>query len=422
MIQKYKIIVYYYILDIIVMNNLNLSTNHPLISNSQEYMYENKLVNINSEDRDVLKYPNSTEFEIELPQDYTNVVAVSLNQWSFPSNFHVFTRSNRNISLSFVIDKPYNPSVLNLVQSTIYDAIIDFHNQKKEFIITIEEGSYTSQNMTTELNRKFNEAVTTMVDEYMTINTPTLLPAFQATGYDQFVIVYNEVENKLWYGNKSSGFTITNESDLYNPDYQEPCQGNGVTGYEFWGLPAYLGQSKNTTISVDSGKETLRFYYGDVVPGDNGYWIKVDPTYLNSSIFFIQSYNPINLIGNNFIYIEIDYLNNIDETKPFVLSEKNPYYRVNTNETNGYVNSAFAIVQYPIVEGLSYKKNSDSYKLYNPPAERIRKAKVRLRQHNGQLIDFKSRNFSILLNFFCLRSQNTRSYKIYDPIGGGMLF
>jgi NAD-dependent oxidoreductase involved in siderophore biosynthesis len=36
----------------------NLDTNHPLIPNSQEYIYYKKYISIHSEDRDYIKYPN----------------------------------------------------------------------------------------------------------------------------------------------------------------------------------------------------------------------------------------------------------------------------------------------------------------------------------------------------------------------------
>jgi len=50
----------------------NLNTSHPLIPSSQEYMIYYKYVSIHSEDRDILNYPNSSEFEIELPEDIVN--------------------------------------------------------------------------------------------------------------------------------------------------------------------------------------------------------------------------------------------------------------------------------------------------------------------------------------------------------------
>ena len=47
----------------------DVTTNHPLIPSSQEYLHYKKYVSIHSEDRDILKHPNSNQFEIELPED-----------------------------------------------------------------------------------------------------------------------------------------------------------------------------------------------------------------------------------------------------------------------------------------------------------------------------------------------------------------
>ena len=43
----------------------NISTNHPIIPNANDYIIYKKYVSIHSEDRDVLKYPNSNQFEID---------------------------------------------------------------------------------------------------------------------------------------------------------------------------------------------------------------------------------------------------------------------------------------------------------------------------------------------------------------------
>ena len=91
------------------MNNLNISTSHPLINNSQQYVYQKKFVSIHSQDRDILKYPVSSSFEIQLPQDYLNVQAVKLTDWSFPSNHYVFSKEKYNTIFVFSITEPYNP-------------------------------------------------------------------------------------------------------------------------------------------------------------------------------------------------------------------------------------------------------------------------------------------------------------------------
>ena len=65
------------------MNNFNKTyTNtfqpHPLQQNSQDYLSYKKYVSIHSEDRDILAYPNASEFEIELQEDINNISTMKL--------------------------------------------------------------------------------------------------------------------------------------------------------------------------------------------------------------------------------------------------------------------------------------------------------------------------------------------------------
>ena len=92
----------------------NVNTSHPLIPNSQEYMVYNKYVSIHSEDRDILKFPNSSEFEIEMPEDLLNIASIKLINWTFPANYYTFSVPNANILLAFSITKPYNPAEFGL--------------------------------------------------------------------------------------------------------------------------------------------------------------------------------------------------------------------------------------------------------------------------------------------------------------------
>jgi hypothetical protein len=80
---------------------MNNFSSHPLITNSQQYVFQKKFISIHSEDRDILKYPISSSFEIELPQDYLNVQSVKLSSWSFPSNYYVFSISQINFIFVF---------------------------------------------------------------------------------------------------------------------------------------------------------------------------------------------------------------------------------------------------------------------------------------------------------------------------------
>ena len=79
-----------------------LFNNHQLINNSNQYFFEKKYISINSEDRDITKYPNPAEFEMLLPQEYLNIASARLYSWSFPANYDVFSESYFNILMSFL--------------------------------------------------------------------------------------------------------------------------------------------------------------------------------------------------------------------------------------------------------------------------------------------------------------------------------
>jgi hypothetical protein len=114
-------------------------------------------------------------------------------------------------------------------------------------------------------------------------------------------------------------------------------------------------------------------------------------------------------MGPAYFYMEIDGLNCIDETSPWNLS----YYTTTTNNTNGIVNSSFAKIPIPTTPISQWFDNDMApYKYFNPPAERIRKLKIKLRYHNGQLIDFGQFEYSFMLEFSLLKPQQERSYSI----------
>jgi hypothetical protein len=102
----------------------NVNTTHPLIPSTQNYQFYRQYVSIHSEDRDVLKYPNSNSFEIELPEDLLNVSTIRLTNWSFPSNYDSFSSNNLNVTMTFKISSPYNPGE-NSVSNSLYEKIFE---------------------------------------------------------------------------------------------------------------------------------------------------------------------------------------------------------------------------------------------------------------------------------------------------------
>ena len=397
----------------------NTNTNHPIIPSSQEYLFYKKYVSVHSEDRDILKYPQSSEFEITLPEDLLNVSSLRLVNWAFPSNYNTFSKLNSNVEMFFQINNPYNPvpDDFNNLNVQIYNALNEYTHDYY-FKIVIEEGFYTPSQMVAELTNKFNYSVTTYLINYFTersyepLYNDALKELQSQNGYHRFSIVYNSVSQKIWFGNICDQFTLTNtiqeqketlSADLFcGPKSQLPDFSN-------FGLPGFLGLSRcdqestnhfpeigSTNSSLYNGILVPRFYYGDVYPGDNGFWLLPDTDLSGSTVYWCESVFKINLMGDAYIYMELDKQNCLDETSPFNVN----LYTQTTNNTNGVVNSAFAKLPVPSTPiSQFFDKESLPYKFYYPPAEKIRKFKFKLRYHNGKLVNFGTFNFSFMLEF-----------------------
>jgi hypothetical protein len=416
--------------DFFTKTNYNVNTSHPLIPSSQEYIYYKKYLSIHSEDRDIIKYPISSEFEMELPEDYLNVSALRLVQWTFPANYNTFSALAGNVFLGFKIKNIYNPSEFGSADDYNYRIFEALFNSPSVYVFFIEEGFYNPIQMTIELTNKMNHVVTMRVVEYFENKITTnpsdgwdvTLSEFLANGgYNRFIVVYNNVSLKLWFGNRADGFEIINEigeissvliDNLCVPGRQR------LPDFTAYGLPAFLGLSRCNQSSISSfdlkdlansakinGTQVPRFYYGDVTPGDNGYWLL--PLDLpGCQVHWLEAFYKLNIMGEPYLYMEIQGQNCIDETKPYNVSK----FTLETNQTNGIVDSAFAKMAVPTTP-LSqwFDRDSTPYKFYYPPAERIRRLKFKVRYHNGQIANFGVFNFSFMLEFTLQVPQILRS-------------
>jgi hypothetical protein len=381
----------------------NVQDNHPIIPNANEYLLEKKYVSIHSVDRDVKKFPISTEFELELPEDYLNVQSLQLHSWNFPTNnLYTFSKINNNVSMIFSIF----PCLVDIADTNYdyYEQLYNYLIIDHTFIIQIEDGNYSADELSTELTNRFNNAVTQYLYDYF--REQNLLHIYKP--YNEFVIVYNKISQKIWFGNKSNSFTLHNDDTSIH--YQHLCiTKNVLPEYENWGLPFNLGFTRKSETSIE-GTEEVRFYYGNVINNDNGKWLIKNPDLKNAVCHYIESPIKINLQGANCFYIELDKQNYIDETSPYTLNK----FTQTTNITNGEVNSSFAVIYF---NNLSqdyqwYNNNTQPVKYYNPPAERIRKFKFRIRYHNGLLVDFGNTEFSFMIELNLLRPQNKTGYYV----------
>jgi hypothetical protein len=400
----------------------NVFNNHPLIKNSNQYFLEKKYISISSEDRDITKYPDPSEFEMLLPQEYLNIVSAKLYSWSFPANYNVFSGSYYNIFISFKMVKLYNPGEHDVSNALLEGIFAALHNYgDKEILVEIETGFYNPDQMTIELTNKFNDSVTKIINlflnnplEWGTNDYNLAKQLFDASqGYNRFKIVYNSVSQKLWFGNEAEQFILTNDASVFitRTVVNNLCQRkNLLPEWSNWGLPAYLGFSRCNATS-ETSSEIPRFCYGDAVvgSGDNGFWLL--PKLPSAEVYFLQAPYKISFMGPAYMYMEVDGWNCIDETSPYNLS----LFTSQTNQTNGIVNSCFAKIPIPTTPISQWFDNDmGPYKYWNPPAERISKIKVKFRYHNGSIVEFGQFEYSFMIELNILKPQQEKSYSIVN--------
>jgi hypothetical protein len=345
---------------------------------------------------------------------------------------NAFSYFQNNVTFTFKINNPYNPGEFDLpdnLQNAIFAGLHEFYTDDKHFEVIIQTGNYKPIQMVNELQNKMNYVVTTYLLEYLETNYPTLVTEFKTNGgYDKFILVYNEVGDKIWYGNTSDGFIITNDtvniSQLQNNSSNQcnPYNKSTVPSFINNGLPGYLGFTRCNVESIKvANSDDIRFYYGDAKNvGDNGYWLLPNTTLLGSSCYFIEP--PLKLILElpYSFYVDIQLLNCLDEIAPYNIST----FTLHTNQNNGVVNSAFAKIspQTYTDNNISnfFDSNAVPFKYFDPPAERIRKLFIKIRCHDGSLVNFTNLPFTFTLEFGLMNPSALKDYKSYTPNANSM--
>ncbi len=355
-------------------SSFNLHNDRQLINRQQTYVLERKLVTIHSEDRDVANWPSSSLFEITLPQQLTNVQSIRLIECNFPANNYTFTIKNQNTKLSFDIS------------GTIYT-------------ITIDEGFYTPFQLANELTNKMNK----VVSQALSIN------------YTSFSVIYYEVSQKIYFGNKIQAFTLLFdkiEDYSTNTPYPLLCSVLPPNTLSYcrttkWGLPYYIGYNKEIYTSIGPISSQFDYEYKE----------SIDPTYqwLPAGSYYVTAPNRISILGETCFYMDIDKYNDMDELRPYPRATNSTV----NNTYNGMIDSAFAKI--PIL-GIPISQYFDSrngllqnMSQFFPPLERLGKIKFKLRYHDGTLVDFSNSDFSFTLEFDCYRDEMARDLSLRIP-------
>ena len=328
------------------------------ITKNSNYVLNRKVLFIDSNDRDVNKWPSASEFEISCPSDYTNVESIRLLNIQLPSFYY-------NISEELQTNK----------------FVIQLNDGSKETII-LQDGNYNNEDLVNSIQFKLQEY------------------------NSSFKVVYNSVTNKIYIANSDISFSLLfNEKINYSN-----CSNYVFDQHSKWGLGYIMGFDKKVYSSYNVNDEKdittndIIFSHISSVP-----WISGDEN-SDKSAQIIKSEKCTNLFLNEFIYIELEKYNTCDEIKPFL------YYNHN-NSNAGIINSAFAkipILPSPYNQSLANDGYLENVSFYQPPIEKIRKFKLKFRYHNGMSVNFNNYNITLALEINQIRNE-ILDYNVRTP-------
>lgn len=356
-----------------------------LQQNANTYWTIQQILSVDSNDRDISKWPLASCFEIETPIDYKNVVSMSLDTVSIPT-LNVFTNTYQNTKLTFFVDPK------EWVDPVVNEALLSNHDG---YTITITTGNYTSANLALELQGRMNAAVQNYLESKGLLQT-----------YNYFVVAVNTVSNKLCFGNSHDSFAF---DFRINYDYNVCSVPIIFDQYALWGLGNYLGFDKDVYAADES--TTPQYFYWSSTP----VWLSPD----TNSCYFIEPPFEFNLVGeNNNIFMELIGYNSMDEITPYTFRSSDIFkYRSGDSfksKQNGKHDSAFAKINKSTTDRSATDGLTNTF-FSDPPLERLQKLKILMRHHNGMPVDFQNKNFTCTIALNLLRPDIHRNYSAQRP-------
>jgi hypothetical protein len=304
-----------------------------------------------------------------------------LIETNFPSINNVFSTIKQNTKMSFCVT----------VAGTQYNDIT----------IHIQSGLFSPLQLSNEITNEMNKAVSKIIPNYL-----------------NFTVIYNEVNQKLWFGNKTDPFILLcDKIETYNEpsnDMSTNCRVLPPNELEYckntkWGLPYFLGFNKEQYVATQTPTGiALNYEYRSAI---------YDPFYnwLPSGGYYIKAPNVVNILGDTVFYMDMFEYNQMDE----LLAYPRRTNSTTNNSYGGKVNSVFAKIPFlglPVSQFFDSRNSLlQNMSHFNPPLERVSKLKFRFRYHNGGLVDFSNNDFSFTMQFDCFRDEIARDLKLRIP-------
>ena len=329
-----------------------MNSNNPLVKTKHNFVLDRKILLIDSDDRDIERWPHTSEFEIRCPQIYNNVESIKLVNIMLPNFLY-------NISEYLQTNK----MILEISGAT--------------YTIVIQDGYYKHSQLKLALQKK--------------------LIAIDPS----FVVTFNELNNKYYFGHPNRNITFKFKFDKvidYSTCNKDNYKVNVFSQHSEWGLGYILGFDKTTYVSKVSADDDI-LSFADA------------PTrWIDSSSNVLVSQNPSNLEDNIFIYIELDKYNKSDELKPYL------YYNNSNTSSGIINGAFAKIPHTLSLNNNCTVNDGylDNVSYFQPPIDKIAKIKLKFRYHNGMLVDFNNFNISLSLEINQLRNE-MNNYEVRTP-------
>lgn len=329
-----------------------------LIERKQNFTLNRKIVYIDTNDRDVIRFPNNNNFQISLPQTYNYVESIRL----------LYIQTSSNV---------YN------ISSYLQNNILYFRNNTNNNIekIIILDGCYNNETLVAAIKNQLENNII----------------------LQNISVKYSKVTNKIY-------FIINSLSSNYDID----CTYSNINDYNNCNNYCVYNQHSNWGLGYILGFNKKRYQF--IQPDENIFLINpaeyLITQHKNDFNLFnlIKPENIVNIFNDSHIYISLDNLNKGDTLYPYINNKSN----VNI----GNVNSVFA--QIPIINSnnmQNYNSNDcllNNMSYFQPPLEKLERLNIRFTYHNGIPVDFKNTNIVMTLEINQIKNE-IKNYIVRTP-------
>jgi hypothetical protein len=341
----------------------------------QSYYLNQRNLIIHSNDRNERIWPNANHFEVTIPNPYKNVQSIRLGNIILPKfTESTFSNNNRNLKLTVILNN-IDPTILT---TTLVK-------------IEIQEGDYTPIELANELQNHLN------MKFFWDFNG----------GNNKFIVTYNPIKKKLLFVLTSPNSSAIPKFYIHceiNEPYSETDSNrqlrvdvfNKVTN---WGLGSFLGFKKQKYSSEMATGPILAYHESTKTT-----LIEANDQYIEPDFELRTDHTE-----NEVYCIELDKINQFDEVTPDKIMD----IVFTNNEVDQHTSSFFSEVVQLIGKGPANSGTGVSH--FNPPLDSLNKLKFKIRHHDYSLVDFKNRDFTIILQIITLEPDPFKVGRLRKP-------